>query len=214
MTLFLSRTFTRRLRQHPFRAPSQMLSSSEDALSDVELIGPFSEPEALSAPRNLSVTILVNRLLRWRCPSAISRFVVTVIIDAFNHQSRRRLAHVVCELSEVIAPRVTHGYASSAVSRVAMVGCVVAASLGVIPDSVKRCSTFTVCGVGVSSAFSAETSAASTDSAFKIPRTDDRDCAAVASAQPVRSSSRIVCSAKHRPSMESAVGKVYQRWHT
>src|SRR6266496_1342899 len=69
-----------------------------------------------SVPISMS---LIAVLLRSRCPLAIGRFVMPVVVDSFETQPWRALAHVLYKILERLSPSFTNGNSSAAIVLVA-----------------------------------------------------------------------------------------------
>ena len=95
-----------------------------------------SDGQVLSAPRVQHRASLVRRLFHWRRPSAISRFVVTVVIgEAIQRRSRRPRAHIGDEIGKTV-PALAHPYSTTAVVPVFVVFGIAAALPGGFPRHV------------------------------------------------------------------------------
>lgn len=68
-------------------------------------------------------------------PSAVSRFVVAVVVDAIQRHTARAFAHVRKERCKVSAPPFTHRDATPAVSRIGRIPTVKASGFHVSPDA-------------------------------------------------------------------------------
>ena len=117
---------------------------------------------------------LVVSLFLARCPSAIGRFVISVIVDSVNRMlSRGPESHIGMEVFEGIKPALTDCDSSSAVDAIAMIVQPRASVDHIGPDTVFRRFTHLVCGF-CGQHFSFDASARVC--ALKISSLDQFDC--------------------------------------
>lgn len=95
--------------------------------------GPFCERACFSVEGDARITTAVIALGLWPSPSAISRRVGSIIIDAVQRVASRALAHVSQKYPKVLAPFLGHLDSSRAIQRVLTVVLVVATTLGRFP---------------------------------------------------------------------------------
>lgn len=101
---------------------------------------PFCDRQRASAPFDQPVVARIVRLLRWRRPSHVARFVVSMNLDAIKGMAlRRTLSDVREKRRKVFHPLVTHLDSAPAVIAPSRVGGVVAAMLRMTPRFVLRC---------------------------------------------------------------------------
>ncbi len=96
----------------------------------------LSQRHSFATDHDKTIRALIVRLLKSRCPCAISRFVSFIIIDSFQRRSCRRLAHVSKESSELISPLVTHGNSKCSVGFVSRVVRSIATIFSVQPSPI------------------------------------------------------------------------------
>ncbi len=144
------RHWTDRLRDRTFCAPSQFDSGVYGVRGEPIFARPFRQAHCApiqgqaSIPRHISVLLLVGG------PSAVTRLVVAVVIDAVKCVSRWALAHVREEHIESV-PLTAYTNASSSVAIKSLIARVAASVAHVCPDRV-----FTsVCGCSLWSLASA-----------------------------------------------------------
>jgi hypothetical protein len=78
------------------------------------LFTPLFKSEGVSIKAVKTRRSPISYLLGPRCPSAVIRLIVAVIVNALNAHPVRRLTHISKEIVKAFPP-ITHGYASSSV---------------------------------------------------------------------------------------------------
>jgi len=123
-----------------FYSPTLFIKSSRDsAMGDSESTRPLSQPPSFSVVAQESRFACILSLLHGSRPFAISRFIVAVVVDAFNAMLwGRLLAHVLQELRKRIAPLFAHNYSATSVPVITGIVRVVAPRLHFAPRTVFR----------------------------------------------------------------------------
>ncbi len=90
-----------RRRQGFFNAPSSIEAAGNDRERRLKLLRPFCEAQGFAIVRQSMIGGLVSRLFLRRCPSAVARLVISIVVAAFNGMKwRRTRPHVSQELCE------------------------------------------------------------------------------------------------------------------
>lgn len=97
------------------------------------LVRPLREGLCSTVNSQAPVVAFVVALDFMRRPSAITRFVVAVIVDAIDRVARWALSHVGQKIDERVTPSVAHGNTTCAVVMVTVVAREVAAAFRSIP---------------------------------------------------------------------------------
>jgi len=150
------------------------------------------------------------------CPSAITRFVVTVYINAVNRVvTAWRFANVSKERLKAFAPPVAHGYTSPSIDGVVSAGRVVAPSLDVFPCAVflrsrsAQVPTLPVSHVVGRDEFSPKTPARLCESVRKAGSDDSFFCSATANTRPLCDGTFVVYSPVfYEQATKSLTGKI------
>lgn len=79
----------------------------------------------------------IKHLLFAACPATIRWFIISVIVNALNGVSGRRLSHVLKERDEAVSPTVADGYTSATVGRVSIAFRIEASLLHLNPSTIK-----------------------------------------------------------------------------
>lgn len=105
-----------RVRQRFSDTPTLLIQSSGNRVAlDAGSARPVCEAQSLSVVGQVSGMAGVQRLLPWRGPSAVARFIVAIVVDAINRVLGRRLrSHVLVEVEKGVAPAIADGDATSA----------------------------------------------------------------------------------------------------
>jgi hypothetical protein len=83
-----------RLGKTSFVSPPGSLPIGDDLLANAELCGPISRAKSLIAERQKDVGSTVASLFESRCPSAVARLVIAVVVNALKCQLRRGFSHI------------------------------------------------------------------------------------------------------------------------
>ncbi len=123
-------------RKYPFRRPSFRESHTERAMIDAKLTRPFSKAMSLAVVGKQSHLSGILSLFQFGSPSAISRLVVAVIVNAINCCLWKRFwSHVGKERIEIGSPFIANCDASFPVQMLVFVG-MVASPLHFLPRCV------------------------------------------------------------------------------
>ena len=111
---------------------------------------PVCQAEGFSIMRQQNVAPLISSLFATRCPSAISGFVISIIVDAVNRMlEARSWTHIGYEILERIFPSGTHSDSTAAVSGEVERIRIKAPSLHQAPNAVFRSFRSTMCALAV-----------------------------------------------------------------
>lgn len=109
-------TVVNRFSQGFFYTPSASVNPSYDsAIIKPKLPTPLSNGSSDAIHSEIGVCALVRHLLLNSRPSAVTRFIVSVIIDSINRVTRSRAFSHVCQEHSKILPLFAYGYASRSV---------------------------------------------------------------------------------------------------
>lgn len=98
-------------------------------------VGPLSQGHGLTECSDLVISARVIRLLLWRGPATVARFVVAVAVDSFYRLTGRWLTHV-CEKVLERLPSLAHADASATINTESSARGVGAARLHPLPSCV------------------------------------------------------------------------------
>jgi hypothetical protein len=179
------------LSEHPLNGPSFIAPSDQGFPGYPEFGFPVWEDHSLSHPRNRPIPRLIPGLLGNGGPSAIFWRVITVVINTVEGLAFRFMSHVGEERLKIL-PRLAYGYASSAISVIAAVGRLRAASQHVAPNRIcgsvwstdKRSSRVPMCDIGIAAPLATRTPTALRFSADERRPEDTFSVPALASANP------------------------------
>ena len=114
-------------------------TTSNYAMLNAQVSSPGPNTLRFAAIREVDHFASILTLFKRRCPAAVSRFVVPVIVDAVDAGSSEwSCAHIVQEVDKGESPAVAYDYASCAVVVVLRVASVVAPGLHQLPSRVLR----------------------------------------------------------------------------
>lgn len=186
---------------------------SQEAGIDVSTTSELPEYNLLAVVRDHNVATSVLGLLSRCRPSAITRRVWAVIVDAIQRTPFRTWPHIAEEASEVIAPLVAHRDAAAAPTLEPLQLSIEAAFVGVLPRSV-----FTSRLVSLSCAvspvwlrFCVASATATSRALSQVSRCERALCSAITAADPHRFARLIIGSVHHRQVSESLACLVDQR---
>lgn len=100
-----------------------------------KMLTQFDQASSNSIDRKNPIGSSVSSLLSFSCPLAISRLVVSVVVDSFNGESFGTNSHVIKKVPK-IKPRLAHLYSSTSVVGIFSVFWIVASSQHVRPTLV------------------------------------------------------------------------------
>ena len=185
------------LRQGPFYRPVIM---GQSEVKHVHLYAKFSRPlgygQRLAVECQITVIALIARLFCNRCPAAIARLIVAVIVDAVDRVcGGRPWPHVLVERREGIAPPLTYNNPAAAVARPVLALGILAAFNHVSPYLV-----FGELGIAVNRIAEALATAACRCSVPKVTANNGPFLAARATTKPQGLALRVVANvANDRP---------------
>ena len=111
-------------------------------------LSPGAKALCASIPSEQNVVSAIARVLFSSHPSEVSRFIVSISINAIKLMVvARRLSNLctdICGKDCVVTPRGVHGYSSAPIRRVSLMLGVKAAPSGVFPRMMQACSNFAV----------------------------------------------------------------------
>lgn len=105
------------------------------SFADAHTTRQFSQGDAFAFVVCKHVLTSVRVLLSHSRPSAITRLVIAIIVNAIDRGARRSRPHVGIELREVVSPLWSHGYSTPSVNWVLRILRVVAPVFCVLPAS-------------------------------------------------------------------------------
>ena len=98
--------------------PTRRQTTVESVPVNTIILRPFFERFGYIVVSNSARSAGISRLFLARCPTAITRFVIAVIVNAVNGQSWRRLSHILKEVLKAVKPSIANLNAAPAVMRI------------------------------------------------------------------------------------------------
>lgn len=90
-----------------------------------ELSGKFSQGHGVAFPLHHDVPPTIVLLSFGVCPSAITRFVIAIVVNPIKAQPFRRFPHIFKKTTEVTRPPITHSDATPTIIGIARMICII-----------------------------------------------------------------------------------------
>lgn len=130
-------------RHNLFNRLAGMISAPKSLVRNASSLRPLGQIKRFALKRYAHILADVVRLFLWRCPAAITWFIIPVRINALDGHSGRSEPHVNQEQLKICPPRAAFDATTAIVRKFLDLG-IIAARPHTYPNSVGRCAAFSV----------------------------------------------------------------------
>lgn len=199
----------RRLNCLAERPPKVVHATAHQLCVNHEFVAPFGNCLSASTISNSPVVAPVVGLPLCCCPSAVTRFVITVRVDSVERTSVRSRSHVRKEIGERLSPSVADANSATTIGAIARLTFVLASRSHRLPGAVftgraSRCVSMLALGN------SSRTTAIRAISVLQCLPGDLTLCAALAATEPICASVSFRCFRQNGPLSEATADKTYK----